>query len=99
MQHRLWPAALERRAAKQPGTPGSRPYERDSTMGSPAAKQRAPPSPWPPSARGHDLSFKQANKEARASKYSPPRAYYPDRRVVTSTGLALRRVWRVRGID
>ena len=40
-------------------------------MKAPAAKQQAPPSPWPPSARGHDLSFKQANKEARASKYSP----------------------------
>ena len=28
-----------------------------------------------------------------------PRAYYPDRRVVTSAGLALRRVWRVRGVN
>jgi len=40
-------------------------------MKAPAAKQRAPPLPWPPSARGHVLSFKQTNKEARASKYSP----------------------------
>ena len=40
-------------------------------MKAPAAKQLAPPSPWPPSARGHVLSFKQTNKEARASKYSP----------------------------
>ena len=40
-------------------------------MGAPSAKQRALPSPWPPSARGHVLSFKQTNKEARASKYSP----------------------------
>ena len=29
----------------------------------------------------------------------PPQAYYPDRRVVTSAGLALRRVWRVLSID
>ena len=29
----------------------------------------------------------------------PPRAHYPNRRAVTSAGLALRRVWRVRGID
>ena len=28
----------------------------------------------------------------------PPRAHYPDRRVVTSSGLALRHVWRVCGI-
>ena len=40
-------------------------------MKEPAAKQRAPPSPGPLSARGHVLSFKQKNKEARASKYSP----------------------------
>ena len=40
-------------------------------MKAPAAKQRVPPSPWPPSVRGHVLSFKQTNKEARASKYSP----------------------------
>jgi len=40
-------------------------------MGAPAAKQRALPSPWPPSVRGYVLSFKQINKEARASKYSP----------------------------
>jgi hypothetical protein len=40
-------------------------------MGAPAAKQRVPPSPWPPSVRGHVLSFKQTNKEARASKYTP----------------------------
>src|SRR4029079_10992975 len=56
---------------KQPGTPGPRPYIRDSTMEAPAAKQWAPSSRWPPSARGHVLSFKQTNKEARASKYSP----------------------------
>ena len=38
--------------------------------------------------------------EARASKtLPPPRAHYPDRCVVTSAGLALRRVWRVRSID
>ena len=29
----------------------------------------------------------------------PPRSHYPDRRVVTSAGLVLRRVWRVRDID
>jgi hypothetical protein len=28
-----------------------------------------------------------------------PRAHYPDRRVVTSAGLALRRVWRVRDLN
>ena len=36
-----------------------------------AAKQRVPPSPWPPSVRGHVLSLKQTDKEARASKYTP----------------------------
>ena len=56
---------------KQPGKAGPRPCERDSTTGAPAAERQAPPSPWPPSARGHVLSFKQTNKEARASKYSP----------------------------
>ena len=71
MQHRLWLAALERRAVKQPGTLGPRPYVRDSTMGALAAKQRVPPSPWPPLVRGHVLSFTQTNEEARASKYSP----------------------------
>ena len=40
-------------------------------MKAPAAKQRVPPSPWPPSVRGHILSLKQTNKEARASKYTP----------------------------
>ena len=29
----------------------------------------------------------------------PPRAHYPDRRVVTSASLALRRAWRVHDID
>ena len=52
-----------------------------------------------PSARGHILSFKQTNKQRGAClKVLPLRAYYPDQRVVTSAGLALRRVWRVRGI-
>ena len=40
-------------------------------MKAPAAKQRVLPSPWPPSVRGHVLSLKQTNKEARASKYTP----------------------------
>ena len=44
---------------------------RDSATKAPATEQRAPSSPCPPSARGHVLSFKQTNKEARASKYSP----------------------------
>ena len=75
---------------KQPGKAGPRPCERDSMTGAPAAERRAPSSPWPPSARGHVLSFKQTDKEARASKYSPHGR--------TGAGLALRRVWRVRGI-
>ena len=40
-------------------------------MKAPAAEQQAPSSPWPPSARRHVLSFKQTNKEARASKHTP----------------------------
>ena len=42
----------------------------------------------------------QTNKQRGARlEVLPPRAYYPDRCVVTSAGLALRRVWRARGID
>jgi hypothetical protein len=40
-------------------------------MEAPAAKQRVPPSPWPPSVRGHVSSFKQTNKRARASSTLP----------------------------
>ena len=47
------------------------------TLSGTARRERQLPSgrrrrhPGPPSARGHVLSFKQTNKEARASKYSP----------------------------
>jgi len=72
---------------------------RDSATKAPAAKQRAPPSPWPPSARGHILSFKQNKQRGTCLEVLPPRAYYPDRRVVTSAKLVLRRTWRVHSID
>ena len=47
------------------------------TLSGTARRERQLPSgrrrrhPGPPSARGHVLSFKQTNKEARASRYSP----------------------------
>ena len=42
----------------------------------------------------------QTNKQRGARlEVLPPRAHYPDRRVVTSAGLALRRVRQVHGID
>ena len=41
----------------------------------------------------------ETNKQRGARlEVLPPRAYYPDRRIVASAGLALRRVWQVCGI-
>ena len=42
----------------------------------------------------------QTNKQRGARlEVLPPWAHYPDRRIVTSAGPALRRVWRVRGVN
>ena len=68
-------------------------------MKAPAAEQQAPSSPWPPSARGHVLSPEQTKQKGARLKALPPRAHYPDRRIVTSVGLTLRRAWWVRDID
>ena len=52
----------------------------------------------PLSARARLVPGTKKNKKGARLEVLPPRAHYPDRRVVTSAGLALRRVWRVRGI-
>ena len=72
---------------------------RDSATKAPAAEQQAPSSLWPPQLADTSCPRNKQNKKGKRLKVLPPRAHYPDRRVVTSAGLALRRVWRVRDID
>ena len=52
-----------------------------------------------PSARGHILSFKPNKQRGTHLKVLPPRAYYPNRRVVTPAGPALRRTQQVHDFD
>ena len=68
-------------------------------MKAPAAEQQAPSSPWPAQHADASCPRNKQNKKGARLEVLSPQAHYPDRRVVASVGLALRRAWRVHGID
>ena len=90
------PRTVHRKATRNTGAKALRAGQRDGSTSCQAAGAAVALAPL--SARTRLIL--QTNKQRGARlEVLPPRAYYPDRRVVTSAGLVLRRVWRVRGID
>ena len=90
------PRTAHRKATRNAGAKALRAGQRDESTSCQAAGANVALAPL--SARTRLVLQINKQKGARL-EVLPPRAYYPDRRVVTSAGLALRRIWRVRGID
>ena len=90
------PRTAHRKATRNAGAKALRTGQLDESTSCQAAGATvalAPP------VRGHVLSFKQTKQRGARLEVHPPRAYYPDRRVVTPAGPALRRTQQVHDFD